>query len=79
MTSLQILTVEPAHENKSCSTDTDKDTDTDKVTDTVTDKDTDTDTVTVTDKVTVTDTAGSQLLSKTFDIFIIVAMDEVTR
>ena len=65
VTSLQILTFEPAHENKSFSTDTDKDTDTDKVTDsdkvtdTVTDKDTDT--------VTVTDTAGSQLLSKTFE------------
>ena len=45
---------------------TDKDTDTDKVTDKATDKDTDT----VTDKVTVTDTAGSQLLSKTFEFFL---------
>ena len=40
-------------------------------TDTVTDIDTDTNTVTDTNtnKDTVTDTAGSQLLSKTFDIF----------
>ncbi len=44
---------------------TDKDTETYKGTDTVTEKDTDT--VTVTNKVTVTDTAGSQLLSKTFE------------
>ena len=41
-------------------------------TDTVTDIDTDTvtDTDTNTNKDTVTDTAGSQLLSKTFDIFL---------
>ena len=44
------------------STDTDKDTDTEKVGDRyiVTDRATD----------TITDTAGSQLLSKTFDIFL---------
>ena len=45
---------------------TDKDTNTHKATDTVIDKDSDT--VTFTDKDT--DTAGSQLLSKTFEFFL---------
>ena len=53
------------------STETDKDTDKvrDRYTETFTDKATDTVTNKNTDTVTDRDTAGSQLLSKTFDIF----------